>query len=128
MAAYDVTCQFELMHHTSTFAALQPYQSVIGWIHTWPTAEDAQDWMQYLTGLPADVGANSLLLCATKEDLPGMGMPLSSRAKSLCFLCMPRMSMPVVCDVYCTYICKGCSSQAEYIELPTAQMNTHLHV
>ena len=27
--------------------------------------------MQYLQGLPADVGAIPLLLCATKEDLPG---------------------------------------------------------
>lgn len=71
------------MHHTSCFAALQPYQSVVNWIHIWLTAQDAQDWMQYLTGLPADVGAIPLLLCATKEDLPGMSMP--SRAKSLCF-------------------------------------------
>lgn len=30
-----------------------------------------QDWMQYLQGLPADVGAIPLLICATKEDLPG---------------------------------------------------------
>lgn len=30
-----------------------------------------QDWMQYLTGLTADVGAIPLLLCATAEDLPG---------------------------------------------------------
>ena len=30
-----------------------------------------QDWMQYLQGLPADVGAIPLLLCATKPDLPG---------------------------------------------------------
>lgn len=30
-----------------------------------------QDWFQYLTGLPADVGAIPLLLCATKPDLPG---------------------------------------------------------
>ena len=30
-----------------------------------------QDWMQYLTGLPADVGAIPLLVCATKDDLPG---------------------------------------------------------
>ena len=28
--------------------------------------------MQYLQGLPADVGAIPLLLCATKEDLPGI--------------------------------------------------------
>lgn len=27
--------------------------------------------MQYLQGLPADVGAIPLLICATKEDLPG---------------------------------------------------------
>lgn len=30
-----------------------------------------QDWMQYLQGLPADVGSIPLLLCATKPDLPG---------------------------------------------------------
>ncbi|DBB16534.1 hypothetical protein WJX82_005693 [Trebouxia sp. C0006] len=36
-----------------------------------------QDWMQYLTGLPADVGAIPLLLCATKEDLPGKGGQLN---------------------------------------------------
>ncbi len=35
------------------------------------TEQAVQDWMQYLTGLPADVGAIPLLLCATKEDLPG---------------------------------------------------------
>lgn len=45
-----------------------------------------QDWMQYLQGLPADVGAIPLLLCATKPDLPGKG------------------SSPVVCITYLWYI------------------------
>ncbi|KAL3151939.1 hypothetical protein ABBQ32_001066 [Trebouxia sp. C0010 RCD-2024] len=36
-----------------------------------------QDWMQYLQGLPADVGAIPLLLCATKPDLPGKGGQLN---------------------------------------------------
>lgn len=36
-----------------------------------------QDWMQYLTGLPADVGAIPLLVCATKDDLPGKGGELN---------------------------------------------------
>ena len=88
------------MHRTSCFAALQAFQSVVNWIYTWLTAQYVQDWMQYLTGLPADVGAIPLLLCATKEDLPGMNTP--SYAKLLCFLCMPRMSTPVVCNVSCT--------------------------
>ena len=65
------------MHHTSWFVALQPYPSVVKWIRIWLTLQDAQDWMQYLTGLPADAGAIPLLLCATKEDLPGMSMSFS---------------------------------------------------
>lgn len=47
------------------------------------TGECAQDWMQYLTGLPADVGAIPLLLCATKPDLPGKCTPASSAGNCL---------------------------------------------
>lgn len=55
-----------------------------------------QDWMQYLTGLSADVGAIPLLLCATAEDLPGQlpALPLLST-------CVPLFAFKNLGTLYC---------------------------
>ena len=47
-----------------------------------------QDWMQYLTGLSADVGAIPLLLCATAEDLPGQLPKLQMHCQQHFPMCM----------------------------------------
>ncbi len=50
--------------------------------------------------------------------------------QNIVMLFMPRMSMPLLCHVSCTYMCKACSSQASYISTgtPTVQMDSATHI
>ena len=62
--------------------------------------------MQYLQGLPADVGAIPLLLCATKEDLPGKRLqPFVSLKYDSILICSHHVRRNCGVQYLHTYMC-----------------------
>ena len=83
--------------------------------------------MQYLQGLPADVGSIPLLLCATKADLPGI---LMKRALLWCSGIAPLMcACHMLCLLAYTMVVYHMGySSIEYVHCMHACISTEVYV